>query len=88
LTNDQRIAIYQRLHEQQTPRLAIGSPADSYSFIGAQVPTAVALNQLDALPEELISRLPELKGVVFVRADDRILLVNPNLRLVVAVLAQ
>lgn len=55
-------------------------------MVGAEIPTAVALSGLFPLPDAIVSRLPELKGFKFTTAGDRFLRVDPNLRMVIAVL--
>jgi hypothetical protein len=83
--NGERRAIYQSLHDKQAPGSNVAS-IESYSVVGAQIPTAIALNGLLPLPDAIVSRLPELRGFMFTTAGDKFLLVDPNLRMVIAVL--
>ena len=85
LTDEQRRAIYQGLRDKGVPGSEAVS-AGSYAVVGAEIPTVVALHALYPLPDEVVSRLPELRDMVFTRAGDKILLVNPRLHRVIAVL--
>jgi len=84
LSEDQRRGIYKTLET----RLALSSEtsAASSSVVGSEIPTEVALHGLMPLSEELVSKLPELRNMAFARAGNKMLLVNPSLRLVLAVL--
>jgi hypothetical protein len=84
LSEDQRRGIYKTLET----RLALSSEtsAASSSVVGSEIPTEVALHGLMPLSEELVSKLPELRNMAFARAGNKMLLVDPSLRLVLAVL--
>jgi Protein of unknown function (DUF1236) len=75
LTADERQAIYQSLRDQ---------PAGSAfnADVGAELPPAV---QLRALPSETTARVPQTEGYEYAVAQNRILLVSPPTRIVVAV---
>ena len=61
------------------------TPDAGYARVGAQVPTAVALAGLSALPEKITSSIPEMSDVMFARAADKIVLINPRTRVVIGV---
>jgi hypothetical protein len=54
-----------------------------FAAVGAEVPPNVALEQV---PEELVSNIPELTRIAFARVGNKIVLVNPALHRVLAVL--
>jgi hypothetical protein len=83
LTREQRGSLYHSLRP-----LALSSEASALSdaVIGSEVPTEVALGGLKQLPKEVVSRFPELSDTAFAHAGDKVLLVNPRLGLVLAVL--
>jgi hypothetical protein len=54
--------------------------------VGAELPTEVELTALEPLPGEITSDMPELNGLVFVRAGNKILLASPTMHRVLAVL--
>jgi hypothetical protein len=57
-----------------------------FARVGAQVPTAVALSGLNPLPEKVTSILPEMSDVMFTRAAEKIVLINPRTRVVIGVI--
>jgi hypothetical protein len=75
LTEEQRRAIYQALKDQ---------PAGSAfnADIGAELPRSV---ELLAMPDEVVNRVPQTKDYRYTVADNRVLLVGPVSRMVVAV---
>jgi hypothetical protein len=83
LTPKQRASIYGTLHKP----MAIGGDAPpTYAFVGAEIPTQVALTGLEPLPDEITSAMPELKDLVFVRSGNQILLASPTMHRILAVL--
>jgi hypothetical protein len=54
--------------------------------VGAQVPTAVALSALTPLPEKITSSIPEMSDVMFTRIAEKIVLINPRIRVVIGVM--
>jgi hypothetical protein len=83
LTPEQRAGIYRTLYK---PMAITGGSGPAFAFVGAEIPTEVALTGLEALPDQITSDLPELKGLVFVRAGDKIVLASPTMHRVLAVL--
>jgi hypothetical protein len=53
---------------------------------GGEVPTGVALDSLQALPQDIVAKMPEMRGVAYTVAASRLLLVDADSRMVVAVL--
>jgi hypothetical protein len=83
LTDEQRRGIFQSVNKRgtQTESAHIGA------IIGALVPISVALNGLNALPENIIASIPEMRDVMFTTAGEEVLLVNPRTRAVIEVLS-
>lgn len=86
------IAAYALLHltEDEKREIALKLPqpkgqASGQATIGAIVPTEVG-DQVESVPDELASRFPSLKGMVFSKAADAILIINPRHHHVIAVL--
>jgi hypothetical protein len=85
LTDKQRGAVFASVRNKQASQAKLGS-ADSYSVVGAQVPTPVALDGLSLLPEDVIARHPEMKDVMVTNSGEKVILVNPRTRMVIGVL--
>jgi hypothetical protein len=85
LTDDQRRAIVASVRSEKAAKAGPGSN-DDFAKIGAFVPTAVALSGLSPLPESIAANIPEMKTVMFAQAGDKLLLINPRTRVVIAVL--
>jgi hypothetical protein len=73
LSGQQRDRLYSALHKAMA---LSGEQVGDLSEVGAGVP-ARTLKGLEPLPEQLLSELPELKSLVFGRAGDKIILVDP-----------
>jgi hypothetical protein len=73
LSGQQRDRLYGALHKAMA---LSGEQVGDLSEVGAGVP-ASTLKGLEPLPEQLLSELPELKSLVFGRAGDKIILVDP-----------
>jgi len=73
LSGQQRDRLYGALHKAMA---LSGEQVGDLSEVGAGVP-ARTLKGLEPLPEQLLSELPELKSLVFGRAGDKIILVDP-----------
>ena len=85
LTDEQRRAIYASVRGAQGAKT--GSAAnDGLATIGALVPTDVALTGLSPLPENATANIPEMNTVMFARAGDKLILINPRTRVVIGVL--
>jgi hypothetical protein len=84
LSTEQKERIYRALH--QSMAIMGGAAAADFSIVGAEVPTEVALEQLQQLPRELVSEMPELGGLAFTRTADKVLLVSPTMHRVLAVI--
>ena len=84
LTSEQRSTISRKLHEQLALSGQVDAPADT--VVGSEISTDVALHGLQAIPNEVASEFPELRQLMFARAASRILLVNPRMGRVLAVL--
>jgi hypothetical protein len=87
LTDEQRRAIVASVRSEKGNKSESGSNED-FAKIGALVPTAVALSGLSPLPESIAANIPEMKTVMFARAGDRLLLINPRTRVVIEVLTR
>jgi hypothetical protein len=83
LTPEQRARIYHTLHK---PIAMTGVAPPLHVEVGAELPTEVELTALEPLPGEITSDMPELNGLVFVRAGNKILLASPTMHRVLAVL--
>jgi hypothetical protein len=84
LSPQQRSHIFMALHR---PMAISTEMQPDEASTGAEVTLQVTF-QLQALPEELTSAMPELKGLAFVRGGDKIVLASPTMHRVLAVLAQ
>lgn len=82
LSGQQRDRLYSALHKAMA---LSGEQVRDLSEVGAGVP-ASTLTGLEPLPEQLLSELPELKSLVFGRAGDKIVLVDPVQHRVLAVI--
>jgi hypothetical protein len=82
LSDEQRRAIFEAVGNEGRQS---ATPDADYAQVGAQVPTAVALAGLSALPEQITSSIPEMSDVMFTRAADKIVLINPRTRVVIGV---
>jgi hypothetical protein len=82
LTHAQRRAISEAVRSEGD---AGAAPDADFAQVGAQVPTAVALNALKPMPEKVTGMLPEMSDVMFTMAAAKIVLVNPRTRVVIGV---
>ena len=85
LSTQQRDRLHQALNK---PTALSDGELGSLSEVGAEIPSSSRLKHLEPLPEQLVSELPELKSLFFVRVRDKIVLVDPVLHRVLAVLNQ
>jgi hypothetical protein len=84
LTADQRREIASLLGDQ---RGAAGTnSASAYAVLGAEVPSSVAQQALAPVPENLTSKFPELRGTAFMRAANKLVVVDMDNNQVVGVL--
>lgn len=80
LTAEQRQAIYRDI----TGKTAHGRPNDKiYPVIGTLVPSSV---ELQPMPADTTAQVPDTKGLKFVAAQDKVVLVDPVSMMVVGVL--
>ena len=91
------IAAYATRHitkdQLQTVRHALSTKSDrvaaraldGFAQIGATVPTAIALEGMRPLPADLVQQIPSLASTAYVISENKVLLVNPRTRVVVAV---
>jgi hypothetical protein len=84
LSAEQRESLKAGLQRQLA--LSGEAPSPATAAVGAEIPTEVALHGVKPLPQEIVSRLPELSGVFFTVVQNKILLVNPRHHYVIAVL--
>jgi Protein of unknown function (DUF1236) len=75
LSDEQRRAIYHALKDQPA------GPAFN-ADVGVELPATV---ELKPMPDEVVQRVPQTKDYQFAVADNRVLLVSPPTRIVVAV---
>jgi len=59
---------------------------DGFAQIGAIVPTTIALEGIQPLPADLVQQIPSLASTAYVISENKVLLVNPRTRVVVAVI--
>ena len=93
----QPIAAYALRHLTEDQKRAITSSVRSakraemvqfdFAIIGAEVPTAVALNGMQPLSESVMASIPELRSVMYTTVGDKLVLINPRTRVVIGVLA-
>jgi hypothetical protein len=77
-----RADIHRSLHRE----MALSGELLDHAFVGAEVPPRVALDELAPVREVIAARIPELRGLLFTRAGNKVLLVSPTQRVVLAVL--
>jgi hypothetical protein len=81
LSDDQRRAIAEAVGNEGRQ----SAVPDDFARVGAQVPTAVALSGLNPLPDKITSILPEMSDVMFTRAAEKIVLINPRTLVVIGI---
>jgi hypothetical protein len=82
LSGQQRERLHSVLHKQMA---LSGEQLGGLAEVGAEVPASVTLKDLEPLPEQLVSEFPVLKPLAFTRFGDKIVLVDPVLHRVLAV---
>jgi hypothetical protein len=82
LSGQERERLHSALHKQMA---LSGEQLGGLAEVGAEVPASVTLKDLEPLPEQLVSELPVLKSLAFARFGDKIVLVDPVLHRVLAV---
>jgi hypothetical protein len=85
LTHDQRGAILASVKSDRNAQREPGAN-EGLATIGGLVPAEIALTKIRPLPESITAEIPELKTVMFTRADEKLVLVNPRTRVVIGVL--
>src|SRR5262249_31642146 len=75
LDPEQRIAIYQALRKQSDRTAFIGG-------LGTELPLSI---ELRAVPDALVTRVPQTKGYQYAVSGNDVLLVSPPTRIVVGV---
>jgi hypothetical protein len=75
LTEDQKHAVIQGLKGEQTQ----SSPADAQPQVGSRAPDSTTMHQL---PNDVASQVPETKTYLFVKLPDRVLLIDPESKMV------
>jgi hypothetical protein len=83
LTDDQRREIVGLLGKPDEAKAGAGT---AYARIGAEIPAELALNALTPVPDAAAARFPELRGTAFVRAGNKVLIIDRDNSLVVGVL--
>jgi hypothetical protein len=86
LTDDQRREIYEQLTGGPPPLALSPGQGDEHATVGAVIPADLALRDFASVPDALTTRMPELRGTVFMRSDGRVLLIDPPNRIVIGVL--
>lgn len=81
LTKDQLQTIRNAIPKKSGETLS--RALDGHAEIGALLPTGVALNEIQHLPEVLPQQMPALAGTAYVISENKILLVNPRTRVVI-----
>ena len=83
LTAEQRSNVFRKLQRQ----MALSSEQSTLNYaVGSEVPAAVALHDLKLIPAEIVSQAPALEGLSFSRAGGKVFIIDPTLRVVLAVL--
>jgi hypothetical protein len=78
-----------RLHDALNKPVALSDEElGGLPEVGAEIPASSPLKRLEPLPEQVVSELPELKSLFFVRVRHKIVVVDPALHRVLAVLNQ
>jgi len=62
------------------------SASGEYAVVGAELPPKVALENLKPLPDAIVAKLPEMRGIAFTTYGGKLLLINAKSRMVVAVI--
>jgi hypothetical protein len=84
LTDGQKNEIRSQLAGQKAAPSAGAST--EHAVVGGEVPTDVALDSLQALPQDIVAKMPEMSGVAYTVAAGKLLLVDADSRMVIAVL--
>jgi hypothetical protein len=80
LTPSQEQNMMQTLRNEQTQN----SPSGFDGRVGSKVPDSMSMRQL---PNEAAAHAPQTKGLLFVRLPDRVLLIDPDEKAVVEIVA-
>jgi hypothetical protein len=83
LTEDQKRAITLSVSRAKRAETV----QSDFAIVGAEVPTAVALNGMQPLSESVVASIPELRVVMYTTVGDKLVLINPRTRVVIGVLA-
>ena len=83
LSGEQRSRIHGALHKAMA---MTGNAPAVQATVGAEVPTDAIVSGLEPLPDAVVSQVPELKGLAFLRAGEKILIASPTMHRVLAVL--
>ncbi|HEX5777767.1 MAG TPA: hypothetical protein VFY21_02910 [Xanthobacteraceae bacterium] len=75
LNDQQKQAIWQSLGVDSTKETASAEGKTIHAEVGVFLPDGV---EAQALPDQLSSQMPELRGLKYVKADDKVLLVAPS----------
>ena len=85
LTDEQRKSIRDAIGGAVTT--GAGSRAlDGFAKVGAEIPTAVALEQMKPIPQAVLTQLPAMNGTLYTMSEGKVLLVNATTSVVVGVL--
>jgi hypothetical protein len=84
LSGQQKNRLYSAL---QKPMAISGEKMRGLSEVGAEVPVST-LQDLQPVPEQLFSELPQLRSLVFASVGDEVILVDPVQHRVLAVIAK
>jgi hypothetical protein len=85
LSDEQRRAIVQGVKDAKTAAPNGAANPDFYANVGVQVPIAVDLR---ALPDEVTAKIPQTRAYRYTMVGDKVLLVEPANRTVVAVIKE
>jgi hypothetical protein len=80
LTQDQRNSVMQGLRDQQKQ----AAPANFDGQVGSKVPNSM---QTQSVPNDVTAQVPETQGLLFVKLPDRVLLIDPNSKAVLEIVA-
>ncbi len=83
LTDEQRRAIYQAVGGKSAVNASTAAGGPTGAEIGTVLPQAIPLG---TMPEDVATQVPVLRGYEYVKAGDKVLLVSPANRFVVAVI--
>jgi hypothetical protein len=84
LTAEQRAAIHAQLVKNPSKSGSLANGQHELQ-VGAEVPATTTLQDLQPMPDDIANTIPEVKGLSFLMIGEKAVLVDPTMRIVVAV---